>query len=132
VYSFKNQHGDYIERDLSVDELMDLPEENGKSYIVVDGVKYHRSMSGGAVGFGDGYMQYDHADYPRVSHAMPRFLEGAEHVKDSGKNHGKVIIESARQAKELCRRHGFTRDYDPSSAPPPKRGAIGPKAPWES
>lgn len=132
MYSFKNSNNEYIERDLSVDELMNLPEQNGKSYIVVDGVRYFRSMSGGAVGYGDGYMEYDHDQYPRLSSAMPRFSEGAEHVK-GGKDHGKVIIESAQHAKEMCKRHGYTREYSHTD-PQKERGGLGlapPKAPWE-
>lgn len=131
MYSFKNNQGEYVERDLSVDELMDLPSENGKSYIVIDGQRYYRSMSGGAVGLGEGYMEYDHGAYPRVSAAMPRFAEGAEHVKTPGKDHGKVIIESARHAKELCRRHGYTRDYSHTDKQAPRPGMTMPKAPWE-
>ena len=132
MYSFKNSKDEYVERDMSVDEVMDLPSQKGKSYIVVEGVKYFRSMSGGAVGFGEGYMEYDHAQYPRISSAMERFAVGAEHVKGKGKDRGKVIIESAQHAKEMCRRHSYTRDYDESSLPPVSQGMAMPKAPWET
>lgn len=48
--------------------------------------------------------------YPVASRALPKYCEGAEHVK-SGVRKGQPIITSEMHKKELCRRHGYTRDY---------------------
>lgn len=122
LYQFQADDGEVIERNYSMKEAPELGQA-----IEVDGKVFRRILSMPASA---GLGEYDGNDYPRVSHAMPRFLEGAEHVTEPGKNYGKVIIESAQQARELCRRHGFTREYHHTD-PQPKQTRWVPKAPWE-
>lgn len=121
-YAFKNKNGEYIERDLSVDEVMDLPTDpSGKSYIVIDGQRWYRSMSGGALGYGNTSIETDFNVYPKISHSLPGFSEGCDHTTD-----GACIIENKTQERELLRRHGFVHhrefsDADYRRKAPPKQ-----------
>lgn len=54
---------------------------------------------------------YDSESYPKLSSSLPVWCEGANHVS-TGIQAGKPIITSRRHEDDLCRRHGFTRDYD--------------------
>lgn len=130
TYTFKNSKGEYVDREMSVDAVMDLPVDgNGRSYITEDGQRYHRSMSGGALGYGNVGLAYDWNEYPKISSALPKGCAGAEHVKE-GRNKGKPIIESKKQERELLRMHGYTRDYS-ANDPQPSGGIPMPRAPWQ-
>lgn len=110
-YSFKSKDGDYIEREMSRDEVVDLPSEKGRSYVTFEGKRYYRSLTGGAVGYGAATLEQDWNQYPKISHALPGFAEGCEHTAD-----GNCIIENKTQERELLRRHGFVRHSEFSDA----------------
>lgn len=44
--------------------------------------------------------------YPYVSKTLPQFGERAEHT-----DMGECIVQSASHERELCKAHGFTREY---------------------
>lgn len=115
LYEFQSGDGAVIERDLTREQLMDLPLEGGRLVLREGGKKYARVKPsiGGIVP----HLEYDHDQYPKVSVAAPRFSGkslGLDHVNEPGsKHHGKVIFNSARQQRDYCRANGYTRDYDP-------------------
>lgn len=111
IYTFRNAGGKVIERDLTRDEVMDLPSDPaGRSFVTVDGARFFRincvlENKSPEVMLKAGFNQY-----PVVSHTLPQWCDGAEHVKE-GPHAGKPIIVSERHKAELCRRHGYTRNY---------------------
>lgn len=112
LYQFKSDDGELIEREFTPEALMDLPLIGG-SLVLREGGKQYRRVKptiGGIVA----RLDYDHSEYPKVSKALPQFAAGADFVKESGRNYGCPIITSRRHQDELCRRHGFTRDYSAS------------------
>lgn len=104
---------------MSPAQVIDLPESNGRSYIVQDGQRYHRINCDLAEigGLSDVRLlagEYDMNAYPKVSSTLPQWCPGAEHVTDrSSRHYGKAIIRSATHQRELCKQHQFTRSYDP-------------------
>lgn len=77
--------------------------------IDIDGVPCKRILSSGA-GVSAGVKSMCRG-YPKVSVALPRHCEGAEHVK-SGRLKGAPIIQNRRHEENLCKMHGYSRDLD--------------------
>ena len=101
-YEFQADDGERIDRHYPVSKA---PKLGAK--IVSGGKVYRRIISTNqSVG-----VAYDFGSYPKVSSTLPQFCDGAEHV-ESGNQRGKAIIESRQHENNLCRQHGFTRDYD--------------------
>lgn len=110
-HKFQSDDGETIERSLTVEQLMDLPLVRNALAITEGGKTYRRVRP--KVGTIIPHLEYDHADYPRVSSAMPRWCDGADHVNAPGtRDHGKPIITSSTHAKYLCKKLGYTRDFD--------------------
>lgn len=111
IYTFRNAKGGVVERELTRDELMDLPTDPaGKSFIRVDGVKHTRVNCVVGASAPVTMVRAGFNQYPVVSHSLPQWCDGADHVT-SGPHAGKPIITSERHKAELCRRHGYTREH---------------------
>ena len=82
--------------------------------ITIGGRKFTRIISGGL----STALAYDFNSYPKVSSSLPNWCDGADHVKD-GREAGKPIIVSRKHEDDLCRRHGFTRNYHHDDSPSP-------------
>ena len=76
------------------------------STITRNGKKYRRAMS-----LPENGTAYDSGSYPKLSKTMRQRSAGAEYVTTPGRHYGCPIIESRRHENEMCRRHGYTRDY---------------------
>lgn len=56
-------------------------------------------------------MKVERNKYPYACYTLPKWAEGADHVKD-GKKRGQPIIRSQSHEKELCRRYGYAPSRD--------------------
>lgn len=103
VYEFQDQEtGEIIGLNFP---MIDCPEIG--STVQQNGRGYTRIFSFGMeVG-----VPCDGNSYPKVSKTLPQFAPGADFVQDPGRDYGCPIIESRAQQDELCKRHGYTRDY---------------------
>lgn len=109
IYEFQAADGTIIERD--------MPMANAPAFgveLVVDGKAYRRIMSSPVNR--QITAQYDGNAYPKVSNALPQWAPGAEHTPD-----GKCILRNANHQADMCKQHGFVRDYHHNDNPPPKR-----------
>jgi len=110
LYEFKNSSGEVVARHYPAGKAPDI----GR-VITVNGESLTRVYSVGVTSL----LDYDHDGYPKISKALPQFAPGADHVGDPGKDYGCAVIKSRRHQDEMCRRHGFTREYhhnDPQTA----------------
>jgi len=101
VYVFQSDDGETVER---VFPMRSAPELGYA--ISVQGKMFRRILTPPTNG-----SAYDRDKFPKLSSALPQFCEGAEHVQ-SGVHVGKPIITSRRHQDELCRMHGYTREYE--------------------
>lgn len=106
IYEYIADDGQVIERVCSMARAPEI------GHVIVQGGKRFRRMVSGGVG---NATAYDSDKYPKVSTALPEWCDGADHVKE-GRQAGKPIITSQQHEKELCRMHGFTRDFDPNDS----------------
>jgi hypothetical protein len=112
IYEFRSDDGEVIEVDRPMSKAPDIgtPVKRG-------GKVYRRVMSRNIA---DG-SAYDLSSYPKISSTLPQFgghdpnkpqNNNVEWVKEEGRDYGKVIIHSQHEERDLCRRYGFTRDYN--------------------
>jgi hypothetical protein len=97
-YEFQAMDGEVIERSFP---MINAPRIGAK--VTRGGKEFFRVISrkvGNATA-------YDHDQYPKVSTTLPQWCDGAEHT-----DRGRAIIRSRRHQDELCRQHGYIRDYD--------------------
>ena len=90
---YVSDHGDFVVRNFNLGKA--------PTFIMVDDVKFRR-----AAGSIPRFAKAGFNKYPKVSKALPQWCAGAEHT-----DHGEPIIESDTHERELCRMHGFTREY---------------------
>lgn len=110
VYEFESKDGERIERELTREQFIDLPMEGDVVVLREGGKTYKRAKP--SVGGPVPHLDYDHDQYPKISNSLQQWCAGADHVQDkSSRHYGKPIIRSRRHQDELCRQHGYTRDY---------------------
>jgi hypothetical protein len=109
MYEFMASDGDVIEASYPMSKAPDIGtpvKRNGKVFRRV----ISQCVSDGSA--------YDINSYPKISSTLPQFGDGAEHIGDKGSKHwGKCIIESQSHERDLCKRHGFTREYHHDDGP---------------
>lgn len=76
------------------------------SVVMIDKTPFVRIVSVPQI---SGFVAYT-GQYPKVSSTLPKFCDGADHVK-TGREKGKPIIRNVTHERELCRMYGFTREY---------------------
>jgi len=110
IYEFMADDGDVIE----VERPMRHAPEMGTP-VTRDGKVYRRIMSRNIA---DG-SAYDLSAYPKISSTLPQFggkdpgkATDVDWVREEGRHYGKVIIHSQQQERDLCKKFGFTRDYN--------------------
>jgi len=108
IYEFQDeQSGEVIEIDFPMRDCPDIGDKvrrGGKTYVRI----FTTNVQVG--------VPCDGSSYPKVSKTLPQFATGADYVKDPGSDYGCPIIESRTQQDELCRRHGYTREYHHTDA----------------
>ena len=95
IYEFKDDHGNVVEISMSMREAPSIG-----SIIVHEGRHLTRIASEMQVDPGSNRSQY-----PYVSHALPRRLEGCKTTPD-----GKPLIMSKRHERNVMAQHGFEKD----------------------
>lgn len=107
LYEFQSSDGQII--------LIERPMRHAPklgAVVTVNGKQYKRIISTSANNGGSMLIgACDASAYPKISSTLPQFAAGAEFVTKPGKDFGKPIITSRRHQDELCKRHGFTREY---------------------
>lgn|GEM_PF-5363693 len=52
--------------------------------------------------------------YPYASNSLPQYAAGCETVTTPGRHYGKSIIKDHQHERDICARHGYTKDYSDS------------------
>lgn len=109
LYEFRAADGEVISRSYPMAEAPEL----GKT-VTVGGKRFKRVMSAPQISAAVAEMAHG---FPKISKTLQQFSEGAEYVKTPGKDFGCPIIRDMTHQREMCKRHGYTRDYDASDLP---------------
>jgi len=105
IFQFLNPTGQVVDKWYA---SASLAPDVGKS-ITIDGARCSRIISlGSQIGARTKEMC---RGYPKISKTLPQYADGAEYVQDNGRDQGCPIIQSATHEAEMCKRHGFTREY---------------------